>query len=117
MPPYFLRIASDWVRFFSKPGREDDYYNPFHIYEMVVRYEPFWALELILETIRLSENTYSAQMLIEGPLTEFLNSKGFEYYSEIRNIMQSDEHFRDAVINSLKLPSGRQFWDKMAADC
>lgn len=114
MPPYFLRVAKDWVIFFSVPGREDDYYNPFHIYEMIVRYEPFWALELICETIRLSKkNDYSTQMLIEGPLSEFLNSRGCEYYAEIGELMQSDASFRDALIKSIRLPSGNQFWDKI----
>ena len=113
MPPYFQRLASDWAEYFDGLGSGfdiDETVNPYHVYEMVIRYEPFWAIELLLATINLSNSKNALETLIDGPLSEFVNSLGHVYYDDIAEGIRKNESFREAMKGVIRLDIDDVTW-------
>lgn len=116
MPPYFYRVARDWVKYFSGcldrfPEREMS--NPFHIYEMVVRYEPFWALDLIVATLELDKRGDSVPILIDGPLTEFINTHGQVYLDDIILRIKENVLLKKAMKRVVRIDIDDHSWLKI----
>ena len=113
MPPYYQRLASDWAEYFDGLGSGFDVnetLNPYPIFEMVIRYEPFWAIELLLETINLSNSKNALETLIDGPLSEFVNSFGHIYFDDIAESIRNNEIFREAMKGVIKLDIDDVTW-------
>lgn len=80
---------------------------------MVVRYEPFWALDLIVATLELDKYGKSIQMLIDGPLTEFVNTHGQTYLEDIVSCINNQLLFKNAMKGVARIDLDEDSWSEI----
>lgn len=117
--PYLVRIAEDWIAYFSSPedtrDKDSNLFNPWGIVDKLVCCDVNWAwslIELILESDRAG---MSLDILAAGPLEDLILIGGDGCIEAIEAWARSDERFRSLLAGVWQSDIEQDMWDRIVA--
>lgn len=110
-PPYYSNFVRDWINFFSSAEesiRFGEERNPYHLFELIVAHEPYWALELIFRVFEADKDCKTIGLLTSGPLQEFVRFHGHDYIDKICDYAVESSNFKQAMLELISVsPKGK----------
>jgi hypothetical protein len=114
--PYASKLAQDWISTFSNGGTiGPDEGNPFQAFDAIVRGDPLYAWDLILEVVRLDPAKRSWDVLAAGPLEDLLSRHGATIIDYIAAYVEQDEALRELLQGVRQFDTPDAVWERVKA--
>lgn len=116
--PYIKHLASDWVLTFGSRDQEivwDSSRNPFSLFQTIVKCDPIYAWDLILEVVEQDASGSSLELLASGPIEELLTLHGQILFDYIKADLLENRRLQ-GIFKSVRksgIPDG--VWRKLQA--
>ena len=114
---YMIRIANDWISYFSSPetSRDDNpaLFNPFMIVDLLVHKMDFYAWDLILLILQLDTEGKSLDLLSAATLETFVSAHGEYWIDQIEEQAKIDPRFRSLLAGIYQFDAKAEIWDRV----
>jgi hypothetical protein len=114
LDPYASKLARDWIATFGNgeadgPAEE----NPFHAFHAIVRGDPLYAWDLIVEVVRLDPTRRSWDVLAAAPLEDLLTLHGTIIIDYIADEIEQSEHLRELLRGVRQFGTPDAIWERV----
>jgi len=117
MPDYIERLSRDWIDYFSISDKDEikknKHYNPFEIYDLIVRNDPLTGWRLIVNTINKDTQKKSLRMLAAGPLEDFISIHGINFIELIEDEARINSELRWILGGVWKGSANDEIWHRI----
>lgn len=117
MADYLDRLSIDWNAYFSIDENDEKKlyieYNPFIIYDIIIRNEAVTAWNLILRTIEKNSSEKSLSMLAAGPVEDFIKFHGCNFIELIEEEAKKNSKFRWLLGGVWKGETNNEIWHRI----
>jgi len=117
--PYLVRIAQDWIAYYSSPedtrDQDANLFNPWDIVVLLVNHNGDWAWNFVLLVLERDVVGKSLDILAAGPTEDLISLYGSVYIEAIEEGARSDGRFRSLLAGVWQTDIKQEIWDRIVA--